>query len=277
MMNCLPAGKSIGSGLVRLVTRLVREAARRLGKHAEPTTKDIHEARVALKRARSTLRLMEKAGAEWAWMPRMRLAAQARKLSAARESAVATKLVRRLRRQWQGSRRELAGLLLKSQPAIAGEDCDGIKAALRWEAAMLTSAPPPRITRQTLRNLLRQSLERVADCHRLAALWPSDENVHEWRKSVIVLRDQTGLAAAIWPDGAGVAQQRLIRLARALGANGDTLLLVDRFRRLTVPPRLMAAQKQLVARLRSERKRKTAKLVRAWPALARELQRLLTG
>lgn len=275
MMKRLPAGKPIGPGLLRIAARLVQEAAHGLGAHPEPAAETVHAARVALKRARSTLRLLEKAGADWARMPRLRLAALARGLSAARESAVAAELATRLHRRTRHSRRELAARLLRSMSPARVVDPAGICAALRREAAMLACAPLPRIKREALGSSLRRSLERVSGCHHEAATRPGHDRIHEWRKRVIVLRDQTGLAAATWPAGAGRAHRMLVPLARELGFIGDIMLLEARFRRLAVPRALRGSRRKLLAGLRAGRTKRTARLIRRWPVLAGKLGRLL--
>ena len=97
----LPLNRCIGPGLVALAAGLIGESAERLAEVRTAPVDSVHRARVALKRARSTLRLLEKAGAAWAIMPRYRLAELGARMSAARENAVATALAltqsRRLR------------------------------------------------------------------------------------------------------------------------------------------------------------------------------------
>jgi hypothetical protein len=99
--------------------------------------------------------------------------------------------------------------------------------------------------------------------------------VHEWRKAVIVLRDQAALAAARWPQGAGAAHPLLFRLARQLGRQGDRALLVRRLRALRVPPPLALARRRLIARLEERRRLATLAALLHWLRLEGQLARLL--
>ncbi len=271
----LPLNCSIGAGLVALSAGLTREAAEQLADLSAAPVGPVHRARVALKRARSALRLLEKAGAAWAIMPRYRLAELAARMSAAREMAVAAGLAGKLSRRLQGREREVATLLAKKPGRLAPPGAEQIRQELLAEAHHLALAPAPAVSPAELRALLRQSLHRADRWYYAAAMKPTLEAVHEWRKAVIVLRDQAALAAARWPQGAGMAQPLLARLARQLGRRGDLALLVRRLQRQRVSPALESARRKLIVRGAAQREQATLAALLRWLPLARRLGRLL--
>ena len=266
---------SIGAGCVALGAGLVREAAGQLAGLAAAPVAPVHRARVALKRARSVLRLLEKAGAAWAIMPRYRLAEAGGLMSAARENAVAAALARRLARRLRGRERAVVRRLAERDCPWAPPDAEQIRQALLLESRELAAAPAPVTTPAQLRELLRQSLDRTRRRYYAAVMKPTLESVHDWRKAVIVLRDQCAFAAARWPEGADVAHPLLVRLARQLGRRGDVALLVRRLQHLRVPPAHGPARRKLIARLQGQRDRATLTAMLRWLRLERRLHRLL--
>ncbi|HTL67169.1 MAG TPA: CHAD domain-containing protein [Lacunisphaera sp.] len=272
----LPSRRPIGGGLAVLVAGLVADAAAELGAMETTPVDAVHRARVALKRARSALRLLEKAGADWAVMPQVRLVELGGRMSAAREAAVTADLARKLARRLRGREREVARLLAARQGAIAPEGAEAMQRALTREAQLLGYAPAPTVTPAGLRDLLRQALDRTSRRYYDAALKPSRRSVHEWRKAVIVLRDQVTLAAGRWPEGAGAAQPLLAKFGRRLGRLGDLSLLQAGLQRPWVPPELEAARRTLHAQLRVRRERETLLVLLRWLKLERELSQLLS-
>ncbi|HVT73914.1 MAG TPA: CHAD domain-containing protein [Lacunisphaera sp.] len=275
MKLCLPSRRPIGEGLAVLAARLVAAAAAELGHLEKRPVDSVHQARVALKRARSVLRLLEKAGADWAAMPRVRLVELGGRMSAAREAAVTAHLARKLARRLRGRERDVALLLAVRQGAVVPEGSEVVRRALVREAQQLGYAPVPAITPKGLRDLLRQALDRTSRRYYEAALKPSRRSVHEWRKAVIVLRDQVTLAAGRWPDGAGEAQPLLARLGRRLGRLGDLSLLLAGLQRPWVPPELEAARRALYTQLKARREGETLLALLRWLKLERELTQLL--
>jgi len=271
----LPLNRSIGTGLISLVAGLTREAAEQLAGMAVEPVKSVHASRVALKRARSALRLLEKAGADWAIMPRYRLAELAGRMSAAREAAVAAALADKLSGRLPGREREVARLLAAGGEPLLPLTAEQIRQALPRESQELAAAPAPAISPAQLRGLLRRSLVRTIRRYYAAVTKPTLESVHEWRKAVIVLRDQTALAAARWPQGAGLAQPLLVQFARQLGHRGDLALLVRRLQSLRVPPALAVARRKLIARLEAQRELATLAAFFRWLRLESRLTRLL--
>lgn len=271
----LPVHQPIGEGLVTLGAGLVAEAAVNLGTLASQPVDSVHGARVALKRARSVLRLLEKAGAEWAVMPRVRLVELGGRMSAPRESAVTAQLARKFARRLRGGERAVALLLVGRQGPLVPERGEELRRALEREAQQLAYAPAPTITPWRLRELLRRSLARASRRYYDAALKPSRDTMHEWRKAVITLRDQVTLAAGRWPTGAGEAQPMLFKFARRLGRLGDTALLMDGLRRPWVPADLEPMRKSLFARLKARRERESLAALLRWLKLERKLARLL--
>ncbi|MEI6107626.1 MAG: CHAD domain-containing protein [Opitutae bacterium] len=273
----LPLNRALGASLVALAAGLTREAAEQLASLAPGPVEPVHRARVALKRARSTLRLLEKAGADWALVPRYRLAHLAGLMSAARETAVVAALASKLAQQLaEGPPREVALLLAAKRGRLVPPEVDLIRAALRQEAQQLAQAPVPVITPLQLRHLLRRSLVRADRQYRDAALLATLDSFHSWRKAVIVLRDQCALAAARWPSGAGGAHPLLFKLARQLGHGGDLALLGQRLERLRVPPGCDSARRELIRRLQAERQLAIAQALRRWPRLEKQLAYFLS-
>lgn len=271
----LPLNRAIGPGLVVLAVGLVREAAEQLSCMATGPVESIHAARVALKRARSTLRLLEKAGAAWAFMPRHRLAELGSRMSAAREHAVTAGLARSHSRKLRGREREVVAMLAARPGRLLPPQRALIRPALLAEARNLGAVPAPALTSVQMRGLIRQCLDRTDRRFLFAMQHPTLEAVHAWRKALIVLRDQTAMAAGRWPQGAGVAHPPLVRLARQLGRRGDLALLVRRLQRLRVPPELAAARQRLIRRLVKERELATLAAMLRWLRLENRLTRLL--
>jgi len=272
----LPHNRAIGVSMVALAAGLAREAAEHLAGLGTAPVEPVHRARVALKRARSTLRLLEKAGADWALVPRYRLAQLAGMMSAAREMAVADALTKNLARRLEGPEREVALLLAAKRGRLVPPEAETIRLSLLKEAQELATAPVPEITPGQLRHLLRQSLARADHRYRDAVLLATLDAFHEWRKAVIVLRDQSALAAARWPQGAGCAFPLLFRLARRLGHGGDLALLEHRLERLRVPPALDSARREIIRRLHLERELVIAQAMRRWLRLEKQLTYLLS-
>jgi len=271
----LPLNRCIGVGLVALGAGLTCEAAEQLSGQGQDRVEAVHRARVALKRVRSILRLLEKAGAAWAIMPRYRLAQLAGRMAAVRDAAVVADLGRKLARGLSGPERAVAHQLAAKKGRLTLLDAKRIRQALLREARELAAAPVPVISPVQLRGLLRRSLGRTASRFRRAAGNPMAECVHEWRKAVIVLRDQTALAARHWPQGAGAANPLLARLARQLGRRGDLVLLVGRLQRGRVTPALKFPRRSLIARLQERCEDETRTTLLRWPRLERRLTRLL--
>ncbi len=271
----LPRNRPIGPGLVGLCAGLTQEAAERLTDMVAAPTKSMHQARVALKRARSALRLLEKTGTAWAIMPRYRLAELAGMMSAARETAVTKALAHELSRRLRGGERDVVGLLATRGNRAGSPDLAQIRPALLRESREIGLAPAPVIPPAQLRHLVTRSLDRAARKYYEAATSLTPEAVHEWRKAVIVLRDQTGFAAARWPEGAGTAHPLLVQFARRLGQRGDLVLLVRRLRQLRVPPALKHARRSLITRLETQIEDATLTAMLRWLHLKRRLTRLL--
>jgi hypothetical protein len=272
----LPLNRCIGVGLVTLGAGLAREAAEQLGGGDKVSVESVHRARVALKRVRSVLRLLEKAGAAWAITPRYRLAQLAGTLAPARDSAVVRDLAQNLARRLSRQERAVALLLAAKKSRLPRRDEAQIRQALLQEARELAAAPAPVISPAQMRELLRGSLQRSGRRFSAAFANPTAESVHEWRKTVIVLRDQTALAARHWERGAGVANPWLVRFARRLGCRGDVALLECRLQSLRVAPAHRLARRRLLARLEEQREEATWMALLSWPKLERRLTRLLS-
>ena len=271
----LPLNRSIGAGLVSLVAGLTREAAEQLDRLGAEPIESVHRARVALKRARSVLRLLEKTGAAWAIMPRYRLAELAGRMSAARETAVARTLAENLSRRLRGRERSVARLWAARPGPLVPSDGEQIRQALLRESQDLAAAPTPEVSPAQLRSVLRRSLDRAARRHYAATRQPALESVHQWRKAVIVLRDQTAMAAGRWPEGAGAAHPLLVSLARQLGRTRDLALLGHCLQRRRVPPALATARRKLIRRWEEQRRLATLTALLRWLWLERRLARLL--
>lgn len=274
MRQRLPRRRPIGSSLLRLTLAQVIEAKAGLNALPGDPVGAVHGARVSLKRARASLKLLGRGKSGWAPAMRRRLSAVARELATARESAVAADLAGRLQRRLRGDERRVAAQLVRSCVLLAPGNPAGLQARLEDEAERLLARDAPSVSGKRLRRRLRARLAEAEASH-AAARQHGVAEVHDWRKDVVMLRDQTGLASSHWKRGAGRAHVVLIGLARRLGRAGDLSLLLQRLARLDVPADLEPARLALMGRLEEQRVRAVDLCSRGWTRRVPRLRKLL--
>jgi CHAD domain-containing protein len=282
--------EAFGAGLQRVLRRCVELAARVAGE-------DAHRARLALKRARAVLRVAEAMRIAWARPERRRLAAHARKLAAARDWAVVTELARKCAPDLPRAAQRRAAALVALQCMVAGvrlaawsrwliaeRERLGVSRPRRARARLLPKAELelgapgfrcvwPRLSRRELRRAIAKSVRVVRRRGRLDLDRASEDELHEWRKAVIVLREQLYvLRPLLLPEAGGVAG-RLRRLARKLGAAADWMMLIDAARGPTRRVPAATGLGRLIAHARRKRHRALVEAEVAWRALRPALRR----
>jgi CHAD domain-containing protein len=131
----------------------------------------------------------------------------------------------------------------------------------------------PRLSRRALRRAIAKSARVVRQRGRLDLDRASEDELHEWRKAVIVLREQLYvLRPLLLPEADGVAG-RLRRLARKLGAAADWMMLIDAARGPTRRVPATTGVGRLIAHARRKRHRALVEAEVAWRAVRPALRR----
>jgi CHAD domain-containing protein len=214
----LRSHEAIRAGLRRVLLRCVARAGAVADREGIASGR-VHAGRVALKRARAVLRVAESAGAPWAAEARRRLARQAGVIAELRDAEVLAETARQLGAVVLHRRREFSwpewrNRLLAEWRRLAR--CHWpVMSRLRWKAA------------------LADSIRRMHETQREAKRGAKPGRLHEWRKAVIVLREQLNvLQTRLTPQERKLAK-RLHQIARRLGAVQDLSLVVKAERRRT--------------------------------------------
>ena len=265
----------IGAGL----GRVVRECVVWAGK-GDPVQIDaaVHKARRALKRARAVLRLAEDLGVAGAKVAQRRLARIGRELSPRRDAAVVAKMAGRVGEKLRD--RAPAGV---SPGATRAGAADRLwwtrwRKTLAAELRRLDRIDWGRPTAAAVQPALALAAKRVRQWARAARTSGDVASVHEWRKAVIVLREQMLVVKARLAPRAGAAAlaSRLHDLASRLGEVMDCHVFEIRMRGGEVgPARAGRARLEKFARKRERRALRRAR--RAWPKLKRQLRRRMGG
>jgi CHAD domain-containing protein len=260
--------EALGAGLQRVLFRCLDLAAK-----AVP--EDVHRARLALKRARAILRLGEALGLVWAGAARARLARHARRLGIARDWAVVSGLARECAPGLRGEAQRCAQAVAGAPP-IAG--AVRLAAWSRWlgsERGRLVLCPWPALTRHRLRRVLAKSVRRARKQSRAAGDTPGAGALHEWRKAVIVLREQLYVLQPLVVRPQVRLAAQLHEVARKLGAAGDWQMLIDAVRGPSRRTALEGGPGRLIAHAHDARHRAIAQARGAWSPLRRALRRKL--
>jgi hypothetical protein len=229
----------------------------------------VHRARQALKRARAVLRLGESFGVPRAKITRRRLARHGRKLSPLRDATVAVKVAEKLVARADETlmsglaplaskpklRRVAWWALWKRQLAVEARRACG----LDWEKTSLRRLV--RALQQSAKQVC-QGAERVNDI----------ATAHEWRKAVIVLREQIAVVRPLL-GSEGDAFEYLRELSRRLGRALDIQVLCVAAKRRRWPVAESKARHELNILLREKRKRALAKARKLWPEVRCVLER----
>lgn len=194
--------------------RCLERAERTMADESRAAGERVHEARVALKRARAVLRIGDVYGFAWTKLARLRLARLAGALAAARDAAVVAATAQHL------------GLATETKAADAGISWVSWVENLTAEQQRLADCPWPVLTRNDCVAALAESVCRLRRRERAARRGAAARRLHEWRKTVIVLREQLNVLRPLLTPGQQTYAPRLHRLARKLGAAQDLALLI---------------------------------------------------
>ena len=257
--------EAMGAGLQRVLLRCLELAA-------AVAPKDVHRARLALKRARAILRVGEALGLPWAGTARVRLARHARRLGTARDWVVVAGVARECALILRGDAKRCA-LAVADAPPIAG--AVRLSVWSRWlvsERVRLAGCPWPALTRRRLRRALAKSVSRVRKHSRAAGDTPGAGALHEWRKTVIVLREQLYVLQPLVVRPQARLAVRLHHVARKLGAAGDWQMLIDAVRGPSRRTVLEGGPGRLIAHAHDARHRAIAQARNRWSALRHALR-----
>ena len=260
--------EALGTGLQRVLLRCLELAA-------EAAPENVHRARLALKRARAVLRLGEALGLPWAGAARCRLARHARRVGTARDWVVVAGVARESALILRGDAKRCA-LAVAGAPPTAG--AVRLSAWSRWlinERVRLAACPWPALTRRRLRRVLAKSERRARRHSRAAGNAPGAGALHEWRKAVIVLREQLYVLQPLVLRPQVRLAARLHEVARKLGAAGDWQMLIDAVRGPSRRTALEGGPGRLIAHAHDARHRAIAQARDAWSPLRHALRRKL--
>lgn len=268
----LRAGRRIGGGLRRVVQECCEHALQR--HRRAPTADAVHEARRALKRARAALRLGEELGAAGARTMRRRLSAIARELSPRRDATIVGEISKR----W-------AAKLCEPGPAAAGKP--GRRPAARdaswWErwqrrltAEMkrVSSVNWGRPADEDVRRALHRSAKRVCKQAKKACAHGDIASAHEWRKAVIVLREQVLVVRPLLTKKEEAACGKLHALAQRLGKATDYYVLKQAVERAGDSSAVERAENARIGQLAKRRRVRALRMARKrWPKVRRILRK----
>lgn len=262
--------EALGEGLHDVVRRCGEIAqGGTKGRWDEPT---VHRVRQALKRARAVLRLGTSLRVRHARQLRRRLATLARQLSPLRDATVVA-------RQTSDWRAEVAAKCRAGLDELAAVRLDFASISWRdWRRAV--AAEMRRVGRlewgsPTLLNLER-ALARSARRVRRRAHGARKSNHfaarHEWRKAVIVLREQVLVADPLLGRETTALHARLHDLAHELGRLTDLHVLAERSEEHDWPKALRGAHRRLRHFIRRKSRRAEARAWKCWTPLKAELR-----
>ncbi|HWA85312.1 MAG TPA: CHAD domain-containing protein [Opitutus sp.] len=261
--------EAIGAGLRRVVRECCGRAMQR-GAGA-PTDEAVHAARRGLKRARAALRLEEKLGVPDAHAARKRLSAIARELSARRDATVAAHVARRLGLKLEG----VAGRERVAAPNCVSSNGDAAwwrawRQKLAAEDSRLPGAEGEDSSPAAVRGVLHHFAKRVCRRARRAAEKRDIGSMHEWRKAVIVLREQLHIVRPLLEAEELCLGGKLHKLARRLGKATDYNVLK---RQVESGGDGRAVRRRLRSAAMERRGRAMRKAREKWPKVRRALRK----
>ena len=216
------------------------EACQAMADKDETAAEQVHRARVALKRTRAVLRLIEACGVVWARDTRRRMARLAREFSRMRDAAVL------------GEARRKLGLAAPLADADSGGSWPDWQEEARAERQQLARRHWPVLQRADCRKALAESAVRLRRREAAARTEAGARRLHDWRKSVIVLREQLNVLHGILSPRQQSYAGKLHPVARKLGAARDLTLLLA----VEKSGHASAARNVRVERVRAERRKK---------------------
>jgi hypothetical protein len=229
----------------------------------------VHTARRAFKRARAVLRLLEDADLAGAAARKNELAACMRQLSQPRDAVVVAQLAF-----------DLAKQVKKRPPMVLLELADTrppARSAVWWKkwrhsveiaARQIDRLKLAQVDAKALSRSLHHLVRRA--CRRLGK--GQDVNqAHEWRKSIVIVREL--LALGLLPGMPAPDQQhaRLQKVTRQLGHAVDCEVLLSVLRKKRLPDVLKPAAENVALLVKKRQKRAVKKARGLWPKVEKRL------
>lgn len=262
--------EDLGGGLFAAVRECCELAARALAKHSD---EGVHGVRQAFKRARAVLRLAEDAGAAPAKSLRREIARDARKFSALRDATVAArtaeKLAGDLADDAQAAARELARKKARQPNAAWWSARRAEFARIRHRLKRLGKSE---LAPHELEASLRCSVKRVDRQAKRACGDHDRETAHEWRKKVVVLREQILVARTLLGAETDELHDGLKRLAHRLGEATDCRVFIAAVEKHRSPARFGDAPSKLIAVAQKKQKRALKRARKCWKKVRRMLR-----
>ena len=206
--------ESIRVGLRRVLLAGLDQACLAMADKDESAAEQVHRARVALKRTRAVLRLIEACGVGWARDTRRRMARLAREFSRMRDAAVL------------GEARRKLGLTAPLSDTKSGGSWPDWQKEAKAERQQLARRHWPVLQRADCLKALALSAARLQRREATARAEAGARRLHDWRKSVIVLREQLNVLHEILSPRQQRYADKLHPVAKKLGAARDLTLLL---------------------------------------------------
>lgn len=240
----LEVGEPLAVGLRRLAVTQCEQAIRGLA-DGDELDRGIHEARKAIKRVRSILRLVRPVLGEKVYRyENDRLRDASRRVAPLRDGVVAVITVGNLADRFQGrlpidvfddlsERLDRRSLRLRSR-VLEGDAVDRLAWTLERARVRFASWPADPAEGGRLKDRFRSIGPGLTDTYRrgrsemLRALErPTAANFHQWRKRVKYLRHQSEILYPLWPEVMSATAFSLDRLGELLGEEHDLAQLLD--------------------------------------------------
>lgn len=232
----------------------------------------VHTARRAFKRARAVLRLLEDADLAGAAARKNELAACMRQLSQQRDAVVVAQLAIDLAQQVKKRPQMVLLELSDTQPPARSAAWwkkwrRSVEIAVRQLDRLKLAPVDTKALSRSLHHLVRRACRRVEKT-------PDITQVHEWRKSVVIVRELLSLGLVAGVPDVDEQHARLQKVTRQLGHAVDCEVLLSVLRKKRLPDILKPAAEN-VALLVKKRQKKAVKKARSlWPKVEKRLQKV---
>ena len=148
------------------------------------------------------------------------------------------------------------------------------KRKLAAEAPRIVNFAWPECPPHDLAHALRKSVKRVRRHARKALASNEIETAHDWRKAVIILREQVMVLRPLLGSEVSVLRAQLQELARRLGKAADFNLFAEAVRDRNLPGELAKTRSRLEAVTRSKGDRAIKNARKRWPKVRRALRNI---
>jgi CHAD domain-containing protein len=231
----------------------------------------VHTARRAFKRARAVLRLLEDANLAGAAARKNQLAACMRQLSRQRDAVVvaqlAADLAKQVKKRPQMVLLELADTHSPARSAVWWKKWRrSVEIATRQLDRLKLAQVDAKALSRSLQHLVRRACRRVGKgCDGIQA--------HEWRKSVVIVRELLSLGLVAGVPSLDEQHARLQKVTRQLGHAVDCEVLLSVLRKKQWPDVLKPAAENVAFLVRKRQKRAVKKARSLWPKVEKRLKR----